>query len=99
MNRRALEVLLWVVAVVLMLAAATYQRRTGPTYPVRGSFDVAGQANEYELTRSAYTTQDARISVPDPGQGAAGTLHYKRFRTSDEFTGVPMHDNGCSLKA
>ena len=97
MNRRALEVLLWVVAVVLMLAAATYQRRTGPTYPVSGSFDVAGQTHEYELIRSAYTTRDARISVPNPGRGVAGTLHYKRFRTSDEFAAVPMHAEQSEL--
>jgi hypothetical protein len=90
MNSRTIEVVLWVAAVVLMLAAAGYQRRTGPTYPVHGSFEVAGQTYNYELVRSAYTTDDAQVEIPDPVEGVTAVLHYKRFRQSDEFASVPF---------
>ncbi len=89
-SSRTLEILLWIVAVVLMFTAAAYQRRTGPTYPVRGSFEVAGQTYDYELIRSDYSSRDARVTIPAAGDGVSGALHYKRFRTSDEFTIVPM---------
>ncbi len=87
---RKLEVLLWIVAAVLMLTAAAYQRRTGPSYPVRGSFEVAGQTYDYQLTRSDYSSRDAPVTIPSPGERVSGAIHYKRFRTSDEFTVVPM---------
>jgi hypothetical protein len=35
--------LLWIVALALMLAAAVWQRLTGPTHPRRGHTQIAGQ--------------------------------------------------------
>jgi len=93
--RRGLEAMLWIVAVVLMLTAAVYQRRTGPTYPMRGQFELAGQAYRYRLKRSDYSTRDARIAIPHPAVGVSGALHYKRFRTDDELSAVPLEvENG-----
>ncbi len=82
--------LLWVLAVVLMLGAAVYQRRTGPTYPLRGQFEAAGASYSYRFIRSEYSTTDARVAIPDPGAGTTGRLHYKRYKTQDEFTSVAM---------
>jgi len=82
--------LLWVLAVVLMLGAAVYQRRTGPTYPLRGQFEVAGERYSYKLIRSEYSSTDARVLIPDPGAGTTGRLHYRRYKTRDEFTSVLM---------
>ncbi len=84
------EVLLWVLAVVLTVAAAGYQRFTGPSYPARGSFEVASQGYESRLIRNALTTEDARVAIPDPGGGVTGALHFKRYRTDDEFTSQPL---------
>jgi flagellar basal body-associated protein FliL len=36
------NIILWVVAVVFMVAIAIYQRSTGPTYPAKGKVDVSG---------------------------------------------------------
>jgi hypothetical protein len=84
------EVVLWVVAVALMIAAAGYQRRTGPSYPARGEYAVAGQTYEYRLPRNALTSADMRIAIDDPGDGAAATLYFKRYRTDDPFTSLPL---------
>ena len=86
--------LLWVLALLLMLSAAVYQRATGPTYPFRGVFTAGGVENTYRLIRSDLsieTNPAARAIIPDPGDGAAGTLFWKRYRTSDDFTAVPMN--------
>lgn len=85
---RGREVLLWVLAFVLTVGAAGYQRFTGPSYPERGTFEVAGRAYEYRLIRNALTTGDARVAIPDAG--VAGALHYKRYRTDDDFTSVAL---------
>lgn len=94
---RRLEVVLWVVAVVIMLATAAYQRLTGPTIPLRGEFQLAGQSYGYRLKRSDWSTADARIEIPDPGHGASGFLYYKRFKTKDEFVPVPLAAEGDEL--
>lgn len=87
---RRREAVLWVVAVALMVGAAGYQRFTGPSYPATGYFQAAGRAHEYRLVRNALTTRDARVAIPDPGAGVAGTLVYKRFRTEDDFIEAPL---------
>ncbi len=85
--------LLWVLALLLMLSAAVYQRATGPTYPKRGAFTAGGDEYSYRLIRSDVsikTNPAARAVIPDPGNGAAGTLFWKRYRTADEFAALPM---------
>ncbi len=80
-----------------MVSAATYQRTTGPTYPLSGTATVSGQEIEYSLLRSQTTDSDALIAVPRPAGDVQGVLHYKRFGTDDLFTGLPMTVRGDSL--
>lgn len=97
---RRVGVLLWVVAVGVMLTAAVYQRRTGPTYPFRGDLVVAGDTARFRLIRSEETVRDAQVRVPVPaGVDVAGTLHFRRYPTDDPFTAVPMRRSGDTLTA
>jgi hypothetical protein len=92
---RGREILLWILAVVLTVAAAGYQRFTGPSYPVGGSLEVAGQGYEYRLIRNTLTTEAARVAIPDPGGDVTGALHFKRYRTDDGFTSqLLLAENG-----
>lgn len=97
-DRRWVGALLWVLAVVLMLATAVYQRRTGPTHPLRGEAMVDGTAVAYRLIRSANTGADARVAIPDPG-GVEGELRWRRYPTDDPYTGVPLRLEGDDLVA
>ncbi len=96
---RWVRVSLWVLAVVLMLASAVYQRLTGPTYRLRGQFEAAGQVFKFRLVRSAYSTHDTLVTIPNPGRGVTGALYYKRYPTNDEFTGVGLETTGDLLGA
>lgn len=64
--------LLDVGAVLMMASAAIYQRRAGPTYPLRGEI-VAGSGS-YGLVRSQETTAETRVAPPKPWDGASATL-------------------------
>ncbi|UCC83656.1 MAG: hypothetical protein JSW46_01610 [Gemmatimonadota bacterium] len=94
-SRRGREVVLWIIAFVLVVGAAGYQRFTGPSYPARGTFEVAGQGYDYRLIRNTLTSGDARVAIPNPG--VPGALHYKRYRTDDDFTSAPLQAEGREL--
>ncbi|HSG81601.1 MAG TPA: hypothetical protein VLC48_05090, partial [Gemmatimonadota bacterium] len=96
-SNKRFEALLWVVAAVLMVATAYYQRKTGPSYPVRGSFQLASQEYRYSLPRNALTTSAATVGVPGPGGVEGGALHYRRYRTDDEFETAPLRGRDGEL--
>ena len=73
-----------------MLAAAVYQERTGPTYPVRGTVEVAGTARAYSLPRTETTGKSLRIALPDPGVGSSGFVVWRRYPTEEPFSATPM---------
>lgn len=82
--------LLWILAVVLMMTSAVYQRRTGPTYPLRGSVEISGAPQAYKFLRSNNSTHDARVEFPRGTGEIDGRLFFKRYPTSDPFVEVPM---------
>jgi hypothetical protein len=71
----------WLLAVVLTLAAAVYQRRTGPTHPVRGKVSVGGTEVSYRLPRSAANDRDCEIALPIADPAVTGTVLYRRLGT------------------
>ncbi|WP_144985161.1 hypothetical protein [Gimesia aquarii] len=81
---------LWFLAFLLAASAMIYQRATGPTYPVK--IQVADGITA-KLIRTHESTADAIVELPAPGNKEdkpSASLYYKRYRTSDEFTSVPM---------
>lgn len=81
---------LWFLAFVLAASAMIYQRATGPTYPMK--VEVTGDIVA-KLIRTHESTSDAMVELPveqSKEQPPSGRLYYKRFRTDDEFTAVPM---------
>ncbi|MFN7957898.1 MAG: hypothetical protein U0P46_06220 [Holophagaceae bacterium] len=80
--------LLWTLAVLLMAATVVYQRRTGPTHPLRGAVNVSGRTVAYRLIRSEETVREARVALPDPGLPAF--LVWRRFPTQEAWTRQAM---------
>lgn len=88
--------LFWSLAVVITLASAVYQRMSGPTYPLRLRAGFGGAAESFRLPRSAETTGDAVVSVPAPAP-VQGWLDWKRFKTDDAWSRVPLVREGDRL--
>lgn len=80
--------LLWLLAVLLMAGTVYYQRRTGPTHPLRGTVITGGQTIAYKLIRSEETVREARVALPDPS--APAVLVWRRFPTQEDWTRQPM---------
>ena len=88
--------LFWVLVVVVTLGSAVYQRKTGPTYPLKGKAGVAGAVVAYELPRSAETAADAEVVLPAPAP-LEGRLEWKRYPTEDAWASAPLTREGDRL--
>lgn len=84
-------VILWVIAVVITIASAVYQRVTGPTHPLGGETSIGETSVYYKLERSHGGDDDHRVAIKTPDQSIEGTLSYKRFKTDDDWTDLPMN--------
>jgi hypothetical protein len=94
---RSRPLFLWLLAVVLTLALVVYQRRTGPTYPIRGSVEVAGSSVHFRLLRSHKTTADAPVRLAVPDRTVTGELVWRRYRSHDEWRTSPLRREGDEL--
>lgn len=87
---------LWILAFLITLASAVYQRVTGPTHPKRGKASLAGQEFRYRLPRSM-AGGDAEIRVPAVSAQTQGTIAWKRNKTRDDWTYSGMTRQGGEL--
>ena len=90
---------LWLLTVLITLAAAVYQRMTGPTYPKK--FTVTLNENEYsfKLLRSHGGEEDCPVELEVDDEGISAELVYRRFPTNDEWTTVAFTREDSLLKA
>jgi hypothetical protein len=90
---------LWIFSFVFTVAIAYYQRKTGPTYPVSGKVEIAGQTVKYKLIRTHGGEEDAELKIKNVSEGIDGLVKYKRFGTDEEWTSFSMKRDGSDLKA
>ncbi len=89
--------LLWTLSFVVMVLAAAWQRRTGPSYPLRGELASPAGARAYALPRSHVTTSGAVVSVPRVRRD--GALIWRRYPTDEPFRAVRLESRGDALAA
>lgn len=91
------QAIFWILAVVVTIGTAVYQRKTGPTYPVKRSIELAGTNIEVSLPRSHGGNTDMEVSIPVPGNDIRGQIIYKRFKTEDPPDTLQMKLQGQEL--
>jgi len=89
--------LLWTIAIIIFLGSAVYQRLTGPTHPVRGKVEIGTENIRYRLLTTHGGLTDCPISINVPDQTITGAISYKRFKTDDPWTELPLHRDGEEL--
>jgi len=77
--------LFWLIAVVITVSAAMYQRMTGPTYPQKIATTVDGTEYRLQLKRSQTNTHPCKIKL-EVAEGISGKIYYKKFRVKEEWT-------------
>jgi len=91
------KLIIWFLAFIITAASAVYQRRTGPTYHIRGKAAVAGASLKFELPRSHETSADCLVDVAVPAPEVTGRILYRRSKTQDAWSEAPMERQGDRL--
>lgn len=92
------SVLFWFLAFMLMLAVAVYQRKTGPTYPMKASAQIGSLKASGNLIRSHSTASEAEVNIlADDGINAF--VEWRKYPTKDMPMVVPMARKGKELVA
>lgn len=94
-----LSVTLWIIAVVLTLAIAVYQRITGPTHPVKESTTLEGTEVKATFDRSHSGVGDQPVIVELSSNNLNGDLYWKRYKTDDDWNIVQMQKKDKKLTA
>lgn len=81
---------LWLLAFILTVFTAAYQRITGPTYPVSNEVNLGEEIIEYKLDRTHGGEGDHQVEIKIEDQSICGELYWKRFKTNDEWTSIEM---------
>lgn len=87
------NLIFWIIAVLITVSAAMYQRMTGPTYPKRTSVALEGTEYKLALKRSQTNTHTCKIKLELPAD-ISGKIYFKRFRVDEDWSLSDMiHDN------
>jgi hypothetical protein len=84
------QLIFWLLAVVITLGSAYYQRKTGPTYQLKGNVQLSGRTIPYTLDRSHGGTDDHLVLIATPDSSVQGTLTCRRFRSDEPFQSQKM---------
>lgn len=90
---------LWIIATVLTLALAYFQRITGPTYPIDGYIQVGEETIHYSLDRSHGGLSDHQVKIKIKNPEVEAELFWKRYKTNDDLKLVKMIRDGEELSA
>jgi hypothetical protein len=87
----------FLIAFVVTLASAVWQRLSGPTYPLRGLVVLGGREISIRLDRShaGGGDQPVRVRVPDPM--VTGTLAFRRTPSKEPLSFLQMTRDGDGL--
>jgi len=79
------KAILWTLAIIITLAAAIYQRQTGPTYPKRVEASVNDSVLKLKLIRSIDLTERSEVKLKIYDKSVSARLFYKRLGSKEEY--------------
>lgn len=89
----------WILAILITLSAAYYQRKTGPTYPINGNFNKENITFKYHLPRSCDSDKNAVVEITETTNPENFILKFKRYNTNDDFTEINFRKDDDKIVA
>jgi hypothetical protein len=87
----------WVIAIVITLGAAYYQKKTGPTYPAKTEYKLDGKNYYISLPRSHGGNSDCPIEIQITDTSYTGEVLYRHFPAMDAWISIDMKRDGQKL--
>ena len=97
MNKKLKSWLIWIFAIIFTVFLAGYQRRTGPSYPMKVKKEIGQTVIKSDLIRTYDGQDDAKIILAIPDTTIKGQIQYRRFKSYDNWTTAPMVRTGDNL--
>ena len=72
-------------AFIITIAAAIYQRHTGPTYPKELNVTLNNKVYKLKLVRSLALNEKPEIKLDITDTTVKARLFFKRFKSSEEY--------------
>lgn len=95
MKTRSISVVLWIAAFILTVVLAVFQRMTGPSYPLRGSFLApGGEEWSFSLPRTHGGPGGLEVGVELPESVTSGALEWRRYPTNDPWQTLRLAEDG-----
>jgi hypothetical protein len=79
------KLILWVLAILITLTAAVYQRMTGPTYPKKLILTLNDTLHEVKLVRSLSLNEKPEVRLNINDTTVRAKLFFKRFKADEEY--------------
>jgi hypothetical protein len=80
------KTILWILAIIITLGAAYYQRKTGPTNPRDTYLTVNDTLLKLRLVRSLGHDERPEVRLAITDTAVKARLFYRRFRTGEEYS-------------
>ncbi|MEE4196058.1 MAG: hypothetical protein V2I54_00310 [Bacteroidales bacterium] len=91
------KTIFWILAIVITLASAYYQRKTGPTRPKSINLQLSQVDIDFQLPRSHVSTANCRVEIPNPDSDITGEIVFKRYPTADDWSRVQLDPQNQQL--
>ena len=85
--------LAWILAVVITLTAAYYQKVTGPTYPKKASFEFNGKKYSFRLPRTSNSGKGCEVRLKTDNNNLKAKLFYHRFKINESYDTIDFAYN------
>ena len=89
--------LYWLLAVIITIAAAYYQRKTGPTYSKEINITLDGKNYEIELPRTHGGDEPCPVILEIADNNVQGELIYRKYPTEDNWQAILLNREGKLL--
>ncbi len=77
--------ILWSLAFIITIAAAIYQRHTGPTYPKEVNVTLNDKVYDLKLVRSLALNEKPEVKLNVTDTTVKARLFFKRFKSDEEY--------------
>jgi hypothetical protein len=90
---------LWIIACLLTVSSAYYQRRTGPTYAARDDIQLGGKSYRLRLERSHESTSDQPVALQISDREVQGQVIWRFYPSQDPWQTLPLQRKDGVLEA